>query len=264
MLVDILPRPKPLILAVRQTGSAPHVIPSKIQRTDRNRVSSIPSRLVESAPVATSRPSRRGLCARSAIDNTPYSAGRSVTGRFAARDRRRQLVPETLGHSGSYLDRGTGLSERPPRTQRLTARQPAFAQPQLDLLTAGGQVLDPHQLSVLHRRAEHAARRARPFPADLFDDHLHADGPSDPRSRRRTRPPDRITPPSDRTTHSDNTWKGTTGSIRHARGPAAGRCERPEAFRGHEPNTGYDTSRSPAATPLKIEEPVNPGLTWNR
>ena len=34
-------------------------------------------------------------------------------------------------------------------------------------------------------------------------------------------------------------------------------CERPTAWRGHEPTTIYDTSLRP--TPLKIEEPVSWG-----
>jgi hypothetical protein len=37
-------------------------------------------------------------------------------------------------------------------------------------------------------------------------------------------------------------------------------CERPTASRGHEPTSCYDTTSALAATPLKIEEPVNGGI----
>ena len=101
------------------------VMPSSIHRTDRNRVSSIPSRVVGSGSG-----SQRAAAAISALwavgHDTPYSAATSATGRLLPRDRRRELVTEPLGHPAPRPDRSAGLGERPPRTQRLDAQQPRF------------------------------------------------------------------------------------------------------------------------------------------
>ena len=106
------------------------VIPSRIQRTDRNRVSSIPNRLVGSgsgsqrAAAATS-----DLCAVG--HDTPYSRATSDTARFAAGDRVATRSRSRSVTRATRPDRVTGLGERPPRTQRLDADQPAFPPPQL-------------------------------------------------------------------------------------------------------------------------------------
>jgi len=56
---------------------------------------------------------------------------------------------------------------------------------------------------------------------------------------------------------SDNTWDNSSIASVMLVASLLVRCERPTACRGHEPDTGYDTSAHRiGATPLKIEEPV--------
>ena len=58
---------------------------------------------------------------------------------------------------------------------------------------------------------------------------------------------------------SDNTWDNSSIASVMLVASLLVRCERPTACRGHEPDTGYDTSAHRiGATPLKIEEPVKP------
>ena len=117
-------------------------------------------------------------------------------------------------------DRLTGLGERPPWAQRLDADQPAFPPPQLRLLTARRKVRDPPQRPVLDPTADHPARRTRTLPADRFDDDLDL-------PRREPADAEHVELVLDPEQHCR--------SLRHTRGLAAGRCERPTACRGREP-----------------------------
>jgi hypothetical protein len=135
-------------------------------------------------------------------------------------DRRRQLLPQPLRHPRPWPDRLTGLGERPPWAQRLDADQPAFPPPQLRLLTARRKVRDPPQRPVLDPTADHPARRTGTLPADRFDDDLDL-------PRREPADAEHVELVLDPEQHCR--------SLRHTRGLAAGRCERPTACRGREP-----------------------------
>ena len=78
------------------------------------------------------------------------------------------------------------------------------------------------------------------------------------------RTPNSASSPNNTAAGSDNIRRvgqhledNSSSSIRHARGLAAGRCERPTACRGHEPNTGYDTSAQPSGYPAKDRRASN-------
>lgn len=88
----------------------------------------------------------------------------------ARRDRLRQRDPQPAGQPRPGSD-GLGLlRERPPATRRLPARQTTRAPPQLDPLTAGGQVLDPHQRPIPDPAGDHPAPRAGRLPGLVLDD----------------------------------------------------------------------------------------------
>ena len=119
------------------------LMPSRIQRTDRNRVSSIPSR---GRRCRCGQPARRGGD-QGLVRGRP---GHAVLGGDIGRrpGSRPAIAVATRSRSRSVTrPRGrtavAGLGERPPRAQRLAARQPAFPPPQLHLLPARRQVLDP-------------------------------------------------------------------------------------------------------------------------
>ena len=80
------------------------VMPSRIQRTDRNRVSSIPR-----PPVGSGSGSHLAAAATRALwavgQDTPYSAATSETGRLLPAIARRELVPEPFGDPAPRPDR---------------------------------------------------------------------------------------------------------------------------------------------------------------
>ena len=226
-------------------------MPSEHQRTDRNRVSSIPSR-----DVGSGSGSHRAAATTSALwavgHDTPYSAATSVTGRLLP-----AIADASLSRSRSVTRaRGLTASQVWVNDRRghsdSTAPQSAFPPPQLDLLTRrpGRSLIRTSGRSFTVDR-QHPAGRARPLPSGLLDDQLH---------RRRTGPFHAhdaelgLQPEQHRRRvgqHIGQHFEGDAGSIRHARGLAAGRCRRPTACRGHEPNTGYDTSAGSSGYPAK-------------
>jgi hypothetical protein len=150
------------------------VTPSRIQRTDRNRVSSIPNRLV-----GVGSGSHRAAAAMSALcavgHDTPYSPATSDTARFPA-----AIASATLARSRSVTrPRGriatlSWVNDR--RAQRLNAQQSTLPPPQLGLLPRCGQIPDPAHRPVLHPRREHPTRRTRRFCQSHLDDDLDLAG----------------------------------------------------------------------------------------
>ena len=153
-----------------------HVTPSRSHRTDRNRVSSIPSRLVGAGSGNHfAAAAINALCAVG--PDTWYSPATSETARFPGRDRpaslsRSRSLTLARGGSGPRPDRPTCLGKGTAWAPRFTTDQTPFPPPQLSVLAAGRQVLDPPEWSVFHPAGEHPARRAQRLhrPASLDDD----------------------------------------------------------------------------------------------
>ena len=130
-----------------------HVTPSRSQRTDRNRVSSMPARRSVPVRAAIGSPADQRLV-RGRPGNAVL-AGHLGDGPVAGRDRGGDLVPEPFSDPAPRTDRVGRLGERPPRTKNLGAHQAAFPPPQLDRLARRRQVPDPSQRPVLDRRRDH-------------------------------------------------------------------------------------------------------------
>ena len=129
------------------------VMPSRIQRTDRKRVSSMPSRVVGSgsgshraaaatkaAPSARTRGTRRRPqrpldSPKRSLEQPAPAAAQLTRGRHRSRD----------------------LSERLLWAQPFTADQAALPPQQLNGLPRDRQILQPHPWPILHRAAEHPA-----------------------------------------------------------------------------------------------------------
>ena len=73
------------------------------------------------------------------------------------------------GPEGQLL---SGLNERTPLTGRLLAGHTALAHPELQVISAGGQVFDPMLWSGLDPGGQHAAGGAGRFGGDRFNEDL--------------------------------------------------------------------------------------------
>ncbi len=134
------------------------LISSLSQRTDRNRVSSIPSRVVGVGAGSHPPPPPPAPGERSA---TRSLGGHVRDGPVTARDGLLDPGAEPLTDPRAGTDRGPGLGERPAPAPRFGADQPTLTPPQLHLLPRRRQVLDPPYRPVPHPGAEQPRARRR-------------------------------------------------------------------------------------------------------
>jgi hypothetical protein len=128
---------------------------SSTQRTDRARVTSMPSTAAGSG--GGSQPTATATSARCTVgQDTPVLAGDLVDGTVGSGHGTGEVLPPPCGQPRPRRDRGGGPGERPSPARALQAAQAAHAPPQLHPPPRGGQIPGSLPAAVLHPRTRNA------------------------------------------------------------------------------------------------------------